>query len=450
MTVSVNIRKAFREFTLDVAFSAETETLGFLGASGSGKSLTLRCIAGLEKPDEGRIVVGERVFFDSEKGINLTPQERKTALLFQSYLLFPNLTVAANIRAGLPRGIGKQRAHDIVSDQLARFGLKGFGHRYPASLSGGQQQRVALARMLAAEPQILMLDEPFSALDAHLKSGLEQDLLDLFDEFDGTILYISHDIDEAFRFCDRVAIIDEGRLQQLGAAAEILARPATLATLKVSGVKNITPVHPLGPESPTCVRAEEWGLTLECGRPVPSDTAWLGVRATYLEKCAPPTPGDLPVAGMEHNKSGHRDGSDTEGRLFGSDTEGRFFCSDTEGRFFCVPGNKVSSQAMVFPGTQKNRPSVSEQKNRPSVSEPSLCPPRTDEPSLCPLSCPANVFPFTVRRVIDSRFERTVILEPGGLIWRFPLKQMPAASLPKAGDLLHIFIPPEHIYLVAS
>jgi ABC-type sulfate/molybdate transport systems ATPase subunit len=252
--------------------------------------------------------------------------------------------------------------------------------------------------MQAAKPEILMLDEPFSALDAHLKSGLEQDLLDLFDEFAGTILYISHDIDEAFRFCDRIAVVDEGQLRQIGDAEQILARPATLATLKVSGVKNITPARSCGPAAPTKVEAPEWGLTLECGRQVPQNTAWLGVRATYLEKYAP----DIDVAPA----------------------------TDTA----AVPA-PVTDVAAAVPVTDV----------APVTVTMDVAAPATDTAAV---PAAANVFALTARRVIDSRFERTVILKPGGIIWRFPLSQMPASALPKPGDLINIRIPPEHIYLV--
>ena len=131
MSLDVRIKKSFGDYTLDVAFAAGDETLGFLGASGCGKSLTLRCIAGIETPDEGRIVVNGKVFFDSEQKINLTPQQRKTALLFQNYMLFPNLTVADNIGAGIGREVPKAERERIISEELERFGLRGFGQRYP-------------------------------------------------------------------------------------------------------------------------------------------------------------------------------------------------------------------------------------------------------------------------------------------------------------------------------
>ena len=285
MSLTVNIRKSYGSFTLDVAFEAGDEALGFLGASGCGKSLTLRCIAGIETPDEGRIVVNDRVFFDSAAGVNLTPQQRKTALLFQNYMLFPNLTVADNIGAGIGREVGKEERARVISEELERFGLRGFGQRYPAQLSGGQQQRVALARMLAARPGILMLDEPFSALDAHLKGVLEQNLVSLFDAYEGTILYVSHDIDESLRFCERIAVVEAGRIVEMGSGDDLVNRPQSVAGLKLSGCKNAVPVVRTGPH---CVHAPRWGVDVRCAPEVAADVACLGVRAFYLERVEGP------------------------------------------------------------------------------------------------------------------------------------------------------------------
>jgi len=284
MSLSLDIKKSFPAFSLEVCLDAGSETLGFLGSSGCGKSLTMRCIAGLETPDEGRIVVNGKTFFDSVAKVNLTPQERKTAMLFQNFMLFPNMTVAENIAAGLPRKMPKPEVKAIVEEQLGLFGLKGFGKRYPIRLSGGQQQRVALARMLVAKPEILMLDEPFSSLDAHLKSALEQDLIDLFEIFEGTILYVSHDIDEAFRFCDRIAVIDHGRLAEVASTEDILSHPTTLATLKVSGVKNISAARYIDDHT---VEATAWGLQFKTTQVVPNDVTYLGFRATYIKKAYP-------------------------------------------------------------------------------------------------------------------------------------------------------------------
>ena len=298
MSLEVNIRKSFSSFTLDVAFEAGDETLGFLGASGCGKSLTMRCIAGIETPDEGRIVVNDRVFFDSERKINLTPQQRKTALLFQSYMLFPNLTVAENVAAGIGREASKADRDALVAAELKRFGLEGFDRRYPAQLSGGQQQRVALARMLAARPGILMLDEPFSALDAHLKSVLEQNLVSLFDAFHGTVLYVSHDIDEALRFCDRIAVVEAGRITETGTGDDLVNRPQSLA-----GVKLPTKVY-LGAKEKCAlataavrtgehrVRLPKWGIEAATSAAVPEDVKALGVRAFFLQRVDGTIPGE--------------------------------------------------------------------------------------------------------------------------------------------------------------
>ncbi|WP_270297763.1 sulfate/molybdate ABC transporter ATP-binding protein [Eggerthella sinensis] len=285
MSLEVSIRKAFKTFTLDVAFEAGDETLGFLGASGCGKSLTMRCIAGIETPDEGRIVVNDQVFFDSEQHINLKPQQRKTALLFQSYMLFPNLTVAENVAAGIGREVSKADRASMVAAELKRFGLEGFDARYPAQLSGGQQQRVAQARMLAARPGILMLDEPFSALDAHLKSVLEQNLVSLFDAFHGTVLYVSHDIDEALRFCDRIAVVEAGRIVETGTGDDLVNRPQSLAGVKLSGCKNATAAERLDARR---VSLPKWGIEAVTRDEVPEDVKALGVRAFYLERADGP------------------------------------------------------------------------------------------------------------------------------------------------------------------
>ena len=272
MSLDVRIKKSFGDYTLDVAFAGGDETLGFLGASGCGQSLTLRCIAGIETPDEGRIVVNGKVFFDSEQKINLTPQQRKTALLFQNYMLFPNLTVADNIGAGIGREVPRAERERIVSEELERFGLRGFGQRYPAQLSGGQQQRVALARMLAARPGILMLDEPFSALDSHLKGVLEQNLVSLFEAFEGTILYVSHDIDESLRFCDRIAAVDAGRIVEMDRGRERVKRRQSVAGPCRSSWKNAPP----------------WGIDVHTAQEVPRDVKCLGLRAFYVERAEGP------------------------------------------------------------------------------------------------------------------------------------------------------------------
>lgn len=304
MSLFVDIRKHFPAFDLDIQLDAGDEVFGLLGASGCGKSLTMRSIAGIETPDEGRIVVNGEVFFDSEKKINLKPQERKTALLFQNYMLFPNLTVEQNVASGVRLadeffdtvnlGLAKvkrrgkrwhEKCNEVVFDELRRFDVQAFAKRYPAQLSGGQQQRVALARMLAARPGILMLDEPFSALDAHLKGVLEQNLSSLFDAFQGTILYVSHDIDEAVRFCDRFAVVERGHVMEFGPSRDVVNHPQSVAGLKLSGCKNVANVKRI---DDTHVSCEHWGITLTVPKGVPENVKAVGVRAFYLEEAAAP------------------------------------------------------------------------------------------------------------------------------------------------------------------
>ena len=285
MTLIVDIAKHFPSFDLEVQFEAEDEVFGLLGASGCGKSLTMRSIAGIETPDEGRIVVNGEVFFDSAAGINVKPQRRKTALLFQNYMLFPNMTVEDNVAAGIPKDMPRTDRDAIVQAELHRFDVAAFAKRYPAQLSGGQQQRVALARMLAAQPGILMLDEPFSALDAHLKGVLEQNLASLFDAFDGTILYVSHDIDEAVRFCDRVAVIERGHVMEVDGSRELINDPKSMAGLKLSGCKNAVEVEKI---NETHVYCPQWGVKVAVQDGVPDDVRGIGVRAFNLRRVEEP------------------------------------------------------------------------------------------------------------------------------------------------------------------
>jgi len=289
MSLSVSIKKSFPAFTLDVDIEAGNETIGWLGESGCGKSLTMRCIAGIETPDEGKIVVNGKTFFEREAGkrpaVNLSPQERKTALLFQNYMLFPNLTVAENVAAGIDRKLPKGERNAQVDAELKRFGLDGFGKRYPSQLSGGQQQRVALARMLAAKPDILMLDEPFSALDAHLKGVLEQNLAGLFETFHGTILYVSHDIDEALRFCDRIAVIEKGHVMEVSTGNNLVNNPQSAASIRLSGCKNTTPAHRIDDHR---VFLPAWGVEVETDKPAPENLTYMGVRAFFLERAKEP------------------------------------------------------------------------------------------------------------------------------------------------------------------
>lgn len=289
MSLILDIKKKYPGFALDVALAVGEERVALLGASGCGKSCTLRCIAGVETPDEGRIVVNGVTFFDSDAGVNLSPQERKTALLFQNYQLFPHMTVGENVRAGMPHAGRSHAARGFHADLqraqarrfLGIFGMADFAERYPAQLSGGQQQRVALARMLAARPGIFMFDEPFSALDSYLKSALEQNLLDVFSVIDRSVLYVSHDIDEACRLCDRICVMHNGRIEESGTVEELMARPQTLAGMRLTGCKNTSRARRV---SDTEVEALDWDMTFDVGREVPSNVAYVGVRARHIHR----------------------------------------------------------------------------------------------------------------------------------------------------------------------
>ena len=190
MAIQVNIEKNFKGFSLKSVFESNTSATGILGASGSGKSMTLRCIAGIETPDRGKIVINGRTVFDSEKKINLKPQERRIGYLFQNYALFPTMTVKDNILCGY-RGEKGQR-EEKARDFMKRYQLEELENRYPSQLSGGQQQRVALARMMIGEPEAILLDEPFSALDGYLKDVLQKDMQEFLKQYQGDMLMVTH------------------------------------------------------------------------------------------------------------------------------------------------------------------------------------------------------------------------------------------------------------------
>jgi molybdate transport system ATP-binding protein len=279
MSLSVNIKKSFGSFHLDVNFEAENGVLGLLGASGCGKSMTLRCIAGIITPDEGKIVLDSRTLFDSERKINLSPQKRRVGLLFQNYALFPNMTVEQNIRCGLRDKTGKAEGRRLVSEMIKKMRLEGLENHHPYQLSGGQQQRTALARILVGKPAILMLDEPFSALDSYLRWEVEMELSDILREYGGTTLLVSHSRDEVYRLCDDVCVIDSGKSEPVVPVKMLFEKPTTLDSALLSGCKNFSRARKTGD---TTVFAEDWGATLQCARTVPDDVAYIGVRSHYI------------------------------------------------------------------------------------------------------------------------------------------------------------------------
>ncbi len=256
MALEAEIHKKLGRFTLDMAFEAGDETLGLLGASGCGKSMTLKCIAGVEKPDSGRIVLDGRVLYDSARRIDLKPQARHVGLMFQHYALFPHMTVMQNVMCGARRGNGHEAA---AREAMEAFGIAELSNRLPRQLSGGQQQRTALARMLVSGPDILLLDEPFSALDSHLRFRMEEEMRRVIRRFGKTVLLVSHSRDEVYRLADKVAVVKDGRVDRFGTRSEVFADPATRAACDLTGCKNISAVRPMEDGR---VFAADWGIPL--------------------------------------------------------------------------------------------------------------------------------------------------------------------------------------------
>lgn len=279
MSLSVDIRKRLGDFSLDVSFKAENpaETLALLGASGCGKSMALKCVAGVERPDEGRIVLNGRVLYDSAARVNVPAQRRRVGYLFQSYALFPTMTVLDNVLVGA-RGATRAERLAMAARQIRAFRLEGLEGRRPAELSGGQQQRCALARIMASEPELLLLDEPFSALDGYLRWQLELELADTLRAFPGGVVFVTHSRDEVYRMCDRVCVLTDGRGGRTVPTSELFDAPATLAEALISGCKNVSPAVPVGPETLDCA---DWGVRLACGRAV-AGCAHAGIRAHFL------------------------------------------------------------------------------------------------------------------------------------------------------------------------
>jgi len=277
--LKVQLRAVHTGFRLHVAFASEGAVLGVLGASGSGKSMTLRLIAGLETPAEGKIVLNGRVLFDSQSGIRLRPAQRRIGMVFQDYALFPHLTARDNIGFGLHRRPAGERERRIT--EWARvLQIEPLLDRYPSQLSGGQRQRVALARALVLEPEALLLDEPFSALDPHLRRHLEEQLREILRHYRGVTVFVTHDRDEAYRFCQELVVLDQGEVAVAGPKRELFERPQSLVAARLTGCKNLTRMTMTQPGE---ILAEDWNCRLRVEGQVPVDAGYLGIRAHHLE-----------------------------------------------------------------------------------------------------------------------------------------------------------------------
>ena len=305
MALSVHIKKKLKDFELAVDFDMDEGIVGFLGSSGCGKSMTLKCIAGIETPDEGRIVLDNEVLFDKKAGINLSPQKRKVGYLFQNYALFPHMTVKQNIEAGLAASNkSKQEKKEIVERLLEQFHIKELENSYPVRISGGQQQRAALARMMAAEPKFLLLDEPFSALDAYLKEKLMQEMMTYLNQFKKGVIMVSHSRDEVYQMCSDTVIMHRGTLEIIGKTRDIFDEPGTVNAARLTGCKNISQATKTGEHE---VYASDWDvkLTFPEQTEIPSDLTHVGIWAHEIRPVVSKEADlqDIDLQGTDSNKS---------------------------------------------------------------------------------------------------------------------------------------------------
>lgn len=278
MSLYVDIEKNFRDFSLKVKLTdAFSSALGILGASGSGKSMTLRCIAGIETPDKGKIIMNGKTVFDSEKGINEKPQKRRVGYLFQNYALFPTMTVEKNIGCGFQ---GNKRERDKkVAEYIRRYHLEGLEKRYPHQLSGGQQQRAALARMMIGEPDVILLDEPFSALDSYLKDVLQRDMKEFLKDYKGDMVLVTHSREEAFQFCRELTLLKDGKVLVSGETKSIFDEPGSVEAARLTGCKNITEIQRIDKYH---IYAKDWKITLRTEKEVLSCHTHAAVRGHWL------------------------------------------------------------------------------------------------------------------------------------------------------------------------
>lgn len=291
-------------FLLDIHFSSEKKRIGILGASGSGKSMCLKSIAGIVAPKQGEILLGDACLFSSSKKINLPPQKRRIGYLFQSYALFPHLTVWENIAIAMEgqdkenllsnfwkRGKSGDREISANSSAfkepresrserifklLRKMELSGLEKRFPAELSGGQQQRVALARIFANEPTMILLDEPFSALDLYLRDKMQEELMLHLEDFPGQAIMVSHSRDEIYRFAEEVIMLQEGKVIGQGETKEVFRQPKNRQAAILTGCKNIAKAKKIGEHS---IFIEDWGLELTMKQEIPEKLSAIGYRA---------------------------------------------------------------------------------------------------------------------------------------------------------------------------
>ncbi|MDR0813854.1 MAG: ATP-binding cassette domain-containing protein [Oscillospiraceae bacterium] len=278
--LEVSIKKKVPGFSLDTEFSVnDGETLGLLGVSGCGKSMTIRCIAGILKPDKGRIVLNGRVLFDSEKRVNLPPRLRNVGYLFQSYALFPNMTVLQNVESGI-RETGALR-REKAELWIERMRIAYRRDAYPRKLSGGERQRCALARMFASEPELLLFDEPLSALDAHLRTTIELELIDFLKEYPNPAVFVSHSRDEVAHICENICVLENGHGHDSRPTRDVFRRPETVSAALLSGMRSFSRLERV---SPAVIKALNWGeVLLAVPETFPESADTVGIRSHFVK-----------------------------------------------------------------------------------------------------------------------------------------------------------------------
>ena len=279
MSLIVDIEKELDGFHLSAHFTVENGIVGLLGASGSGKSLTLKCIAGIESPDSGRILLDGVTLFDSEQHINLPPQRRQVGYLFQNYALYPHMTVRKNILCGLHYERDRLVREERLQEALHLFRLEDVANHRPGELSGGQAQRTALARILVNHPKLLMLDEPFSALDSHLRLQLQIELKQMLSNYEGTVLMVTHSRDEAYHMCSRLTMVEHGVFDPVRETKAVFADPGSFHAARLTGCKNIAAAVKTGEYE---VEIPEWNVRFATAQPVGDNLTGVAFRAHYL------------------------------------------------------------------------------------------------------------------------------------------------------------------------
>ena len=278
MPIEVQVRRRLRDFELDVAFEAGDEPLAVLGPSGSGKTMLLRAIAGLERPDAGKISLNGRAVYDSSRRLRVPTRERRIGMLFQNFSLFPHKTARENIAFGLP-GLSAEERERRIADAAQKVHVSGLESRFPRELSGGEQQRVALARALAIHPEALLLDEALTGLDTHLRNQIEHQLEETFASFGRPVLFVTHNMEEAYRLCRRMIVLVGGRVAASGATEEIFRHPPTVEVARLTGCKNFSRVRVV---SETVVEALDWNVTLTVPRISAAPPKFVGIRAHHI------------------------------------------------------------------------------------------------------------------------------------------------------------------------